>query len=255
MRLKVAFWISTISVVVAGGPQETPSAALSGVVAALLADGRISLMDVATGQQLAEYVAAPQPRDALTDGRLARATSGDEVFAVLPDHDGRVVVGLNVRTLRGRTIGRLPSDTYRGLAVGSRTGRVFAFRSAGPTVEVLDANTGEHHRLFTFQPDRDVSLAGVHLMEFALDPERRIIYAAGDCMHVGGGGFTATPWPQFGELPARVLAPLRAFTVCGSRISLAPAGTWVAVVRTVENDVPRASRAGTVLIVDAGTGM
>jgi hypothetical protein len=331
MRLTVALWIATIAVVTAGGSQEIPRAALSGVIAALLADGRISLMDVATGQQLAEYVAAPHPRDALTDGRLARAASGDEVFAVLPDHDGRVVVGLNVRTLRGRTVGRLPADTYRGLAVGSRTGRIFAFRSVGPTVEALDANTGEHHTLFTFQTGRDVSsgavsvderriyvayhgrgtgidwfdlkdqgwqhgayvashgdfavignlllaatggpailevndtgkvvrslntaLADVHLMEFAVDPDRRIIYAAGDCMHVGGGGLTATPWPQAGELPARVLAPLRAFTVCGSRISLGPAGTWVAVVRTVEADVPRASRAGTVLVVDTGTGM
>jgi hypothetical protein len=262
VRLTVALWIATTAVVVAGGPQEIPRAVPSGVIAALLADGRISLFDVATGRQLAEYVASPQPRDALTDGRLARAASGDEVFGVLPNHDGRVVAGLNIRTLSGRTVGRLPSDTYRGLAVGSRTGRIFAFRSAGPTVEMLDANTGEHHTLFTFQTDRDVSsgavsaderriyvgyhgrgtgidwfdlkdqgwqhggyvashgdfavtgnlllastggpailevndagqvvrslntaLAGVHLMAFALDPDRRIIYAAGDCMHVGG---------------------------------------------------------------------
>src|SRR5437870_7205757 len=60
MRLKVALWIATTAVVVAGGPQKIPSAALSGVIAALLADGRISLMDVATGQQLTEYVASPQ---------------------------------------------------------------------------------------------------------------------------------------------------------------------------------------------------
>src|SRR5262245_12526401 len=101
MRLTVAVWITTTAVVVAVGPQEIQRAAPSGVIAALLADGRISLLDVATGRQLVEYVASPQPRDALADGRLARTGSGDEVFAVLPDHDGRVVVGLNVRTLSG----------------------------------------------------------------------------------------------------------------------------------------------------------
>lgn len=91
-------------------------------------------------------------------------------------------------------------------------------------------------------------------MDFAPDPDRRIIYAAGDCMHAGAGGFTATPWPQSGALPARVLVPPRNMTVCGSRISVGPSGKWLALVRTVESETPRASRPGSVLIVDVETG-
>jgi hypothetical protein len=132
MRFTTALWIATAAVAFAGGPwQEIQLATPSGVIAALLADGRLTLLDVATGRQLAEYVASPQPREALSSGRLARAASGDDVFAVLPGHGGPVVAGLNVRTLIGRTVGRLPPDTYPGLAVGSRTGRIFAFRSLG----------------------------------------------------------------------------------------------------------------------------
>lgn len=335
MRLMIPLWIAAAVAFASGPQQEIQPVAPSGVIAALLADGRIMLLDVATGRPLADYTASSQPRETFSGGRLARAAAGDEVFAVLPGNDGPVVAGLNVRTLTGRTVGRLPADKYRGLAVGRRTGRIFAFRSLGAKVEVLDAATGEGRNLFTFAPDRvvlsgaisadeqrvyisyhadgahapgtgiewfdlkeqgwqrgswvsshgdfavvgnvllaatgdseilevndaaevvrsvDTGFSDFHLMEFAVDPERRIVYAAGDCIHVGAGGLTATPWPQSGALPTRILSPLHNSAVCGNHISLEPAGKWMAIVRRVLVRNSPTPQSRTVMIVDSGTG-
>jgi hypothetical protein len=287
----------------------------------------MTLIDMATGRQLAESV-TPNRSRALITGRLARATSGDEVFAVLNEGDMAVIGALNTRTFAEREVAQLPLDSYPALAVGSRTGRLFAFRSAGATVVVVDAKTGEQRTLLAFLSGQEVysgavsaderriyvsyhgnatgidwfdltgeewrpgghlmshggfalvgetllaasgdpsiaevdatgrtlrtfdtALYGNHLMEFAVDSQRRIIYAAGPCDYAGG--FSATPWPRSGAAPTRVLVPARDYSVCGARISLEPNGQWVAIASR-DDVVPRASRAGSVLIVDTRTGI
>lgn len=89
-------------------------------------------------------------------------------------------------------------------------------------------------------------------MEFAVDSQRRTIYAVGSCGYTGG--FSATPLPPTGTTPTRMLVPVRDYSVCGERISVGPAGTWVAVA-SLDDTLPRASRPGSVLIVDTRTGI
>jgi hypothetical protein len=87
-------------------------------------------------------------------------------------------------------------------------------------------------------------------MEFSVDRKRGKIYAVGSCGYTGG--FSVTPWPS-GNAPTRVLVPVRDYSVCGERISVAPDGSWVAVA-ALEDSMPVASRPGTVLILDTRSG-
>jgi len=329
MRLAIALCLAA-AVVIPDSAQKRPSDAVrpAGVVAALLAQGRMIFIDVASGRQLGEYVTPHQPPHTLTTGRLARATTGDEVFAVLNDGDVAIMGALNTRTFAAREVARLPLASYPALAVGSRTGALFAFRSLGAAVVVVDPRTSEQRMPLTVLSGREVysgavsaderriyvsyhgnatgidwfdliggewrhggylpshggfalidgsllaasgdpdisevdgtgrtlrtfntALFGNHLMEFAVDSQRRVIYATGPCDYAGG--FSATPWPPSGSAATRVMVAAGDYAVCGARISVEPNGRWVAIASRGDA-VPRASRPGNVLIVDTQTGV
>jgi len=114
----------------------------SGRVAILLGEGRLVVADAATGETVANIVASDAPRYRLQYGRLARLAGADELFMVLPDERVPVLMALNVRTLAARKVTRLPADAYTALAVGAKSGRVFAFGSLDMEVEIVDPRTG-----------------------------------------------------------------------------------------------------------------
>jgi hypothetical protein len=131
--------------------------AAPGVVAVLLSEGRIIFVDVANGATLAEYPARTAPRGyALPSGQLARALPRDEVIAILPDETGSFVVGVQAQTFAARRIGRLPLGQYPALAIGQKSGRIFAFGVAGVTIYALAGQGGEPERLMQIELGRDV---------------------------------------------------------------------------------------------------
>jgi hypothetical protein len=301
----------------------------AGVVAALLEEGRIVFIDVANGATLAEYPErAVPPGHALSAGRLARAPKRDEVLGILSEETGAFVIGIHARTFAARRIGRLPSGRYPGLAVGEKTGRIFAFSDAGVTVYALvgegaepqlllrtdlardvyaGAVSADERRLYVsyhgrgtgvhwfdltddgwrsggyvqthgnfalaagrllaatgdpaivefdldgrFRSQVNTGLENSHLMEFAVDEPRHTIYAVGSCGYTGG--FSVSQWPGAG-FTGRLLVPPRDYSVCGERVSIAPAGDWLAVAWRAEPSPPGVgSSAGRLLVVDTRTG-
>ena len=337
--LATAASIISLATTTATGHVQTFTASVTGTAIALLADGRILSIDVASGSIVAAHAKSDGPRSELKVGRLAHVPGTDRIFAVLPAGTAApVLAAFDLRTLSLQIVGRLPADQYPGLAVGPRTGRIYAFGSVGSTVLVLDAADGQILRRYSDGSDRTVfsgavsaderriyvsyhgnasgvhgfdvaddagatwrqaisivshghfalvgdtilaatgdqalihlnrtgrpirsvptHLHGNHLMEFALDAKQRI-FAVGSCLY--NGGFSRTSL-ESGAVP-RVLVPVGPgarrrpvphFEVCGERISAPPDGTWIATAPLRETVWPVASRSGSILIVDAATGV
>src|SRR5262245_57937621 len=102
--------LCVVAALVCGAGAQAPS----GLVAVLLAEGKIVLVDVATGGTVADFAAASPPPGGMTLGSLSQ--SGDDVLAVLPGAEAPMLSAIDVRARKGRTIARLPADRYPGLA-------------------------------------------------------------------------------------------------------------------------------------------
>jgi hypothetical protein len=195
----------------------------------------VEVVDAKTGEHQTLFT-VPNDKDV-----MAGAISPDERRVYVSYHGrGTGIDGFEL-TEKG-WVSRLYIASHGDFAVVGNV--ILATTGSGGILEVNDTTRGVERSLNT-------GLSS-HLMDFALDPDRRIIYAAGDCMHVNAGGFTATPWPIAGEAQPPV-APLKSFSVCGGRISVAPGGKWVAVVQTFET--LGGPRSGSVQIVDTETGL
>jgi DNA-binding beta-propeller fold protein YncE len=156
MLATIASIISLVNATATGHVQtSTPGA--TGTAIALLADGTILAIDVASGSILADHVRSDGPRSELKVGRLAHVPGTDRVFAMLPDGTAAsLLAAFDLRTLLLQIVGRLPADQYPGLAVGPRTGRIYAFGSVGSTVLVIDPADGQILRRYSDGSDRTV---------------------------------------------------------------------------------------------------
>lgn len=135
--------LAATEITIANAPPGSAPRQLSGQVIALLAEGKIIAVDVASGEIVAERVASTQPRYELRYGRLARRPPAyDEIFAVLPDGTAPVLTAFHLKTRALRRVAQLPAGEYRGLAVGAATGRVYAFGEMDSFVLVVDPATG-----------------------------------------------------------------------------------------------------------------
>jgi hypothetical protein len=176
--------------VVAVGWQTTPR--LSGRVALLLAEGRISIVDVATGNDVGSYAASNHPAYRLSAAGQLLTKSADQIFAILPTLDRMAVAAMDLRTFAGRQIATLAVDHYKALAVGARTGRLFVFGSTA--VVALSPKTNEAKALVFFG-DRQIAWG-------AVSPEEKRLYAS---YHGRGSGVewfeeTADGWKSAGHL-------------------------------------------------------
>lgn len=166
-----------------------PQSRATGRVIALLAEGKILAIDVSTGKILAERVASGGRRYELHRGRLAHLRATDEVFAVLPDEKVPVLTAFSLKTMSLRTVGQLPGDEYRGLDVGQRTGRVYAFGSLSSIVSVVDPASGKIVHRFSDGSGRD-NFSG------AVSADERRIYVSyhGNASGVSAFDVSGTEW-------------------------------------------------------------
>jgi len=175
----MARWIAIVAILVGAPAIQAPDRNVppKGRVVVLLAEGRLQLIDVASGDKAVDFVASGVKRHALQYGRLARAEGTDEVFAILPDGTVPVLVSLNVGTGSARSVGRLKldqflarsSDQFWGLAVGQQTGWVYAFSHVDATVLVLNPKTAEVLTRFA-------AGSGETVMAGAVSPDERRIF-------------------------------------------------------------------------------
>jgi hypothetical protein len=114
-------------------------------------------------------------------------------------------------------------------------GRLVAATGDGRTVLVLDRDGKELRRL-------DPRLPRNHLMEFALDRRRGLLYAVGSCGYAGGLSETSLAGGR-----ARVLERSGDRRICGERVAVA-SSLLLAIART-EVPVPEPHVPGAVLLV------
>jgi hypothetical protein len=124
--------------------------------------------------------------------------------------------------------------------VEPNAGRLVAATGDGRTVLVLDRDGKELRRL-------DPRLPRNHLMEFALDRRRGLLYAVGSCGYAGGLSETSLAGGR-----ARVLERAGDRSICGERIAVA-SPSLLAIGRT-DLPVPDPGAPGAVLLVRPADG-
>lgn len=135
----------------------------SGVVAALLAEGRVALFDVATGALLLQHPGPNDPRPlTLSQGRLVQSTSGGEVFASLSLPDGSALIAVSPRPPAARIVSRLFTDQHPALTIARDTGWVYALASGSLVTQAIDPRTGADRGRMNAPPrDADVYDAAI----------------------------------------------------------------------------------------------
>ena len=159
-----------------------------GVLALLLAEGRISIVDVADGREVGSYAASDHPAYRLSAPAQLLTKSGDEIFAVLPTVDRMVVAAIDARTFAGRQVATLTAQQYRALAIGARTGRLFVFGSTG--VVVMTPKTTEAR----------VLTAGSQIVWGAVSRDEKRVYASYHGPGIEWFEETADGWKSAGHL-------------------------------------------------------
>jgi hypothetical protein len=176
---------------------------------------------------------------------------------LLVSYHGQDTTGADVLTLpEGRLVGCRASADPGTACLPSVHGDVIA------TGRHLLATTGDPSRVERLTLDGRVTghwdsrLAGNHLMELALDPSGRWLYAVGACGYAGGLSAIDLSTGQVRVLarptgPRQDTAPLPA--VCGERVE-AETGGLLAVAKTGRR-VPASTSPRALLDVDARTGL
>jgi hypothetical protein len=181
------------------------------------------------------------------------AISPDETRFYVSYH-GPSTQGADVLSIRGlKTTRCVPAARSRAClrvhgAVEARGVRLLATAGEPPYILELRANGRVVRTL-------DSGLAGNHLMEFALDPDRSLLYAVGSCGYTGGlsrldlesGTIALFGYPA----PRDVDIDGSRSGICGERVSVGSA--LVAVAKT-QRPVPTVDRPGQLLFVAAQSG-
>jgi hypothetical protein len=196
-------------------------------------------------------------------GSSVHASSARNVYSggVSPD-ERRIYVSCHGLGTGMDWFDAMPAGTWRKCSADTTTSCVDSHGGFVAVPQGVLAATGDHD---VVEVDRggqivrrfDTGLYRNHLMEFALDERRRIIYVVGSC--ISGGGLSAIPWPQpkAKGTPAAVLVPSGDYRVCGDHVSVSSDGTWLAIAAgAIPNDAPIsiAARSAVILVVNASSG-
>lgn len=212
----------------------------------------VTVLDPASGRVIRTWTARP------ADGRhwsvYRGEVSADEQRLFLSYH-GPDTTGIDWFRLRGRTLTRCRPPSLDVACIDSHG----AFTPYGRGLLVATGlNTIEHVDLRGNLIRRyDTGLIGNHLMEFALDGERKRLFAAGPCGYVGGMSRVDLRSGRIDKLAprlpdARTTDSLPKNGVCGERISWLGQGR--VVLFRVANAVPEPGSSASVLALDASTG-
>lgn len=127
--------------------------------------------------------------------------------------------------------------------------------------EILEYNAGVLDRVFNTRLERN------HLMEFAVDPERQRLYAAGPCAFAGGlsvvdlngGGQEAKLdadgrfWELLGNPPAPPRILLTNPEICGDRIAVGN-GSLIVLMQAHGPGPEALDTPGAILFIDGASG-
>lgn len=212
-------------------------------------DAVVTVLDAQSGRVIRSWTARS------ADGRdwsvYRGEVSADEQRVFLSYH-GSDTTGVDWFTLRGQTLTRCRPPAPDLACIDSH-GDFTPYGSGLLVATGLSAikQVGLRGRVIRRY---DTDLRGNHLMGFALDRERKRLYAVGSCGYVGGLSMVQLSTGATRRLAPRLPktrdseAALPANGVCGERISRLGQGR--VVITKVANSVPEPDSAGSVLVVD-----